>query len=520
MRNNARTNIDVLFFIAVAWGASIFWIAPHPPMVDLAQHAGQIALLKDWISGDSTWKSLFQINLLTPYLVGYGAGLLLSFFMPVVVAMKVLLSFAYVSSVLLWKSIGRSLNSDPSLDWLAIPSFFGFCYYWGLFTFLISTPICLAFLYYANQYSTKKAPQQGFVIGFAGFALLVAHGLSFALGWSIGVALLVMQHIKARISFRLYAPYLVLAVLAVLFYVAGKQLDKSIITVPVIPHFGDGPIIRFLQALRFPFFFGEGVISRAGFMLMIIAMFVAIILLRLRVDMSSPSSWVPFSVTAAIFWLMPATMDNTSLLYQRFSLYLLPTFAWMFSRLPAERRNAPPPSVAVSRFASALLVASTFIFLGLVSLSGWRFGQEAAGIEKVMEGLEPRQRALALVFDPTSPAAESADAYLHFPVWYQAERHGLTDYNFAWGTAQVVRYRPESRPAVGIGFDNDPETFSWDKHRGSDYGYFFVRGANKTDEALFRGAPCLPKLVTETGSWRVFRSGECAREGGTPISQK
>jgi hypothetical protein len=240
-------------------GASIFWIVPHPPVVDLAQHAGQITLPKDWLTGDSTWKSLFQINLLTPYLVGYGVGLLLLFIMPVVVAMKVLLSLAYVNFGLLWKAIRKSLNSEPRLDWWTIPSFFGFCYYWGLFTFLIAPPICLTFIYGANRYSIEKTPQQGIFVGLAGVALLAAHGMSFLLGWSIGAALLIGQHMKAKISLWLYMPYLALALIAVLFYMIGKQIYNSLISASTGIHFGDGLIMRFMQAICFPFSYKVGI---------------------------------------------------------------------------------------------------------------------------------------------------------------------------------------------------------------------------------------------------------------------
>jgi hypothetical protein len=132
------------------------------------------------------------------------------------------------------------------------------------------------------------------------------------------------------------------------------------------------------------------------------------------------------------------------------------------------------------------------------------------GIDKVVQSLEPNQRVLRLIFNKASPSADNAIAYLYYPVWYQAERHGLTNFNFAWFTPQIARYRPEYRPAITIGFDFYPELFSWSVHHGSNYGYFFVRGASEAEQNLFRGAPCRPKLVAHDGSWRVFRAGHCA----------
>src|SRR4051812_35236964 len=96
MKQKNSEKIRLLWLLFIAWGAAIFWIAPHPPMVDFPQHAAQISLLRDLVSGRSPWSSQLQINLLTPYLIGYGLASLLSFAMPVVYAMKLLLSVAYL----------------------------------------------------------------------------------------------------------------------------------------------------------------------------------------------------------------------------------------------------------------------------------------------------------------------------------------------------------------------------------------------------------------------------------------
>ena len=54
----------LLFALTVFWGAAIVWLAPHPPMIDLPQHAGQLALLKQLLFGQSPWADLFQVCLL------------------------------------------------------------------------------------------------------------------------------------------------------------------------------------------------------------------------------------------------------------------------------------------------------------------------------------------------------------------------------------------------------------------------------------------------------------------------
>jgi hypothetical protein len=48
-----------------------FWFAPHPPLVDLPQHAAQIVMARDFGNQSLDYANVFRINWLTPYLLGY-----------------------------------------------------------------------------------------------------------------------------------------------------------------------------------------------------------------------------------------------------------------------------------------------------------------------------------------------------------------------------------------------------------------------------------------------------------------
>ena len=71
----------IAFIVTVAFAGATFWFAPHPPMTDLAQHAGQVALLHDLLLGHSKWQSLIYVNYFTPYLMGTVLAVPLSFVM-------------------------------------------------------------------------------------------------------------------------------------------------------------------------------------------------------------------------------------------------------------------------------------------------------------------------------------------------------------------------------------------------------------------------------------------------------
>ena len=69
------TGVDAertLLLLVVILAGTTFWFAPRLPMVDLPQHAAQVAVWHDLLTGTSKWDALLHVNYFTPYLVGYG----------------------------------------------------------------------------------------------------------------------------------------------------------------------------------------------------------------------------------------------------------------------------------------------------------------------------------------------------------------------------------------------------------------------------------------------------------------
>lgn len=182
-----------LFLLSILWGASIFWIAPWPPMADLPQHAGQVALLHDLLAGTSAWTQVFRINVFTPYLVGYGLALPLSFIVPVGVALKLILSLSYIAFVFALVALRRHFHGDPRLDWLFVLSFFGPAYHWGFFTFLVAAPIAVVFILVADRHAQQPCLKRGVVALLTGLALLLSHGLMFVFGLAVAGTLYLLR---------------------------------------------------------------------------------------------------------------------------------------------------------------------------------------------------------------------------------------------------------------------------------------------------------------------------------------
>jgi hypothetical protein len=531
----ARQNVGHwLFMLSVAWGVAIFWLAPHPPMIDLPQHAAQVTLLRDLISGTSPWSEYFRINPLTPYVLGYGLALPLSFVMPISAALKVLLSLAYVAFVAMCVTLRRHFGGDARLDWLFLISFFGFAYQWGFFTFLLSAPVGLWFIWLADRYGQARSPRLAWAVVAVGMMLLASHGLMFIFAFCVGAALLATRASSLRALLRVAAPFVILGLACLAYLLASLQANEGMETHTTWGTDWGGGLLRLPKAIAytmvgFPHGTRFNVLAATAVLLLCVPW-----LLGLRINRQGRSHFIPFATLLLAFILLPSFTLNTAYLYQRFALFLLPTYAWLFSASAAgggawSGGNSAAGAAATAAEATsqrrlgakglALLIAVSWAILTLHTVRTWRFGHETADIDTITSRLEPGQRALGLIFYLPSEASGDANRlYLHYASWYQAEKQGLVDFNFAWFPPQIVRFRADRLPAVSPGFEWNPGDFDWHKHGGENYRYFIVRQTNERDErakegeenwqqmppSLFVGAPCPPKLITQRGYWMVF----------------
>ena len=487
-----------LFFAAVAAGASTIWLAPHPPMIDLPQHAGQLALLKQMLIGDTRWSALFQINFFTPYLIGFGLTLPLTFVMPIAAALKVMLTLAYLAFVFMCVTLRRHLGADARVDWLFLCPFFGYAFHWGFFTFLTASPLGLLLVLLSDRYALAPSMRRGLHVAALGLLLLVSHGLVFLFALAVSAALLLARAGSLRRALRLAWPLLIVALACGAYALASRSAEAAFgiaRTVPAVMwHLG-------VRHELLSYVFNSEV--RPAYSAVALAMLAAPWVIGLRIDVRRPANLMPFAVVCAVLCFAPSFVLETSFVYERFALFLLPSYAWMFTTPPA-RKTGPAAYTA-----SGGLIALCGLMLGLQGRDVWRFGQEATDFDRIAAHARPGQRAVAMVFDRASAAAREGRTYLHYASWYQVENEGLVDFNFAWVPPQIVRYRVASRPPFVMGLSWNPQNFDWLRHRGSDYQYFFVRGEPQDATTLFHDATCVPRLVRQEGRWRLFERGDC-----------
>ncbi|CAB3800079.1 hypothetical protein [Pararobbsia alpina] len=497
--------LRALFIAIVLYGGILFWIAPRPPMVDIPQHAAQIATLHDMLLGESPWQRILAVNLFTPYLIGYGLALAFSFVMPVAAAIKLALMLSYYTFVFACVLLRRRFGGDARLDWLFVPSFFGLSYQWGFYTFILAVPLGLLYLLLALQHADRPSRSTGGWLLLAGVILFFAHGLIFLVANAIGAAFVLVRSRGRRLSEIALAliPYAGFALLSVAYVVLNDNAQSAYkMAIP------GGQFIH-RGAMLFMATWGAAFSHKWPTVLATLLTLATAHMLGLRLNRRSPAAFVPLVVLLAYWFLVPEVLMNTSIIYERFAVYVLPFYAFLFVR----REDSDRDRDARRHRDLACQVALALICIAFFSLQTKRslaFATESANFERVLAAAEPAQRALMLPMDPRSPAADNPVAYMHYAAWYQADKQGLVDFNFAEFLPQIVRYR--ERHTLREAPDRlswMPGAFNWKNDRGADYRYFFVRESGSLPPALLTNRLCPLTLVEKSGSWSLYENRQC-----------
>ena len=226
----------------------------------------------------------------------------------------------------------------------------------------------------------------------------------------------------------------------------------------------------------------------------------------LRLDLARRESAIIAGAVTLACIAAPSDAWATNLISERLTLFLFPAYALMFIDPPAPSAERPRLRTAAT---FAMLTATVGVMvMHLVEAVG--FGREQAGFERVIARLDPGQRAMALIFDRHTKASVVREAYLHYALWYQAEKGGFVEFNFAWFHPEVVRYR-QITPAIIPPDDGwQPEAFDWAAHPAGRYRYLLVRGPPHAEAAVLARAPCRPGLVAADGEWSAYDTKVCA----------
>ncbi|MBN9090319.1 MAG: hypothetical protein J0J01_25690 [Reyranella sp.] len=453
----------IAFWITVLLAGGTVWLAPHLPLADLAQHAAQVALCHDLLLGTSRWQGLAEVNYFTPYWLGFGLALLLSFLVPVSAALKIVLMLSYWGFVAGSVLLRRRLDADPRVDWLSVTPFFGLGWLYGFFPFLVALPIAMAFIVLAQSHAHKPTLRRAFLLVVLGVLLFFSHGLVFVFAVAVAAAFLVIH----RPSPAAVLPYLLLGLVSLAYFLLRPAATTLLAT--RADWLG-------LGGLSYVAFFPMGSPAIDPLLAPLVPLLLAASWLLGGRFNRNKAAVVPIAMLLLWIVLVPETVMETYFVGSRFAVFFLPFVALLFASAPAPGWRLLP---------IALL---TWWALGVQVERLLAFAAESRAFEEVLAAAEPGHRAQQQVLDMTSRAARTPMAYQNFALWYQAEKAGFVDFNFAAYPTQVVRFR-------------DPKAQT--ELPASAYRYVFVRGA--APQAV--DCPWRPRKAS--GPWTLLENVGC-----------
>lgn len=483
--------------------AGIFWLSPHPPMLDIPQHAGQVALLLDLLSDNPHWQDIFYINYFTPYLLGYGLWALLALIMPLGIALKILLMATFWGFVYSGCYLRKRCQADDRLDWLLLLAFFGFAFSWGFLTFLMAAALAMLYLAHVMQYSKAPDARTAIWLCIAGLALFFCHGLVFLLCMALG-GLFAIGHARSFWGLvRRVLPYLVCAPLAITYYISASSnpVTQESFSLEILWRWDINRVVQF---------FILPVSGNATLMALVVGLLamLAPYLIGSR-QRFHDMNWLPFAFIVVIWVCVPQFAMKTSMLYHRFSLFTLPFYILLFKRPEPVNTDSSKGRHAIALLASWLLPLMTIAYLCLTATQFMVFAKESADFDHATQHVPDGQKVLSLPFDANSLATGDSQAYLHYASWYQAEHKGLVDFSFAWYMPQPVRFKIGMQPKVKPIFTNRPWLLSELSDVGSRYDYFFVRSSGRPAKRLANRDECVIQHQTSAGKWHIYRRVSC-----------
>lgn len=188
--------------------ATPFAIVGTPPLVDLPQHAAQIVMFGDALSGDPTW----SIHPFTPYLMSY---VVMGGFMAslgaragaVVAAVFVAIAWA-LSLFLIARRNQRPLSSAALASLFVFSSLLA----WGFLNFLLGWPLFV--LWFLALERESESPRERVLVLVLGALLAMAHVLWFAVG--LGWLLTTVRRVDRSVfAWRVAAVLPIIVVLAI-----------------------------------------------------------------------------------------------------------------------------------------------------------------------------------------------------------------------------------------------------------------------------------------------------------------
>ena len=478
--------LDRTFVACALVALATIWLFRYPAGVDLPQHANILRILADFGDPHLGYGAFYERQLLTPYLVTYLLALPFAKLFGALAAVKVVLSIAAIATPRTMIQWLRSLGGEPWWGLFGFPLTFGFAYQWGLFSFMLATPLMFAFL--LADRSVAERPAARAVGGAVAWAVVLCfcHGVTFVVAaMIIGIEALVDLARTRR--WRAFALRLVpcVAGAAVL---AAWQLKPGIPGMGQITEWppGNDRFVAFLSGefVGWPSYWP----ALAGAMILIVMTLVGRPVLAW-----SPNRLIPLGVGLAHYLLLPEMIGPTWLVGMRMVMFVHAFGAGAFD---PGWPGAPGRARRVMRGATVAIVMACLLVQGIRLAI---FNREVGGLTALIKAVPPGVEVQELVVD-TGPNSEvfGRGAIGQVTAWLTAANGGFLS-NDSGGYFQLPIRRPPGMPWVG------------------EYHWFVARGASDIPMRVASRVGAVEVVEHADGWWLLTSKTGPRRLGGLEV---
>lgn len=458
-------------------------------MVDIPQHAAQIVALKSIIFNDPwSFKELFEIRPFTPYWLGYGTAIALNFIFDISTTIKIVVAGSQILFVWTAASFCQRMGMPAEWRWTFLILPFGFAYNWGFLNFIVAAPWGFVFLNLILKWRENPNKNNAIkIIGFVHF-LFFAHLLVAGFFCFIAIFLLATPWKNTRTLIAYCFPVLSVIPITVIWIGIGLYTSPAA-SDPIIWMIGVNRIAEFLPQIA------SAPNDKTGYMVGLL--FLAQPLVSGAKLRRSWVSWAPFIIYSLWMSIVPHYIGGNYFTYQRFGIFGLPLYYIGFQREDYKKQRKD------------FLVKSGIIFIS-ASMILWQcirvdiFNMEMKSYRATLQSTQPNGRMVMMAFDRMSKSNNEAPLMLHIAGWYQAEHHGLAEFNFArfWGLP--LKYKNNKTPGIYPGFEWHPENFNWEEHDGIAIDYILLRHSNDASKWIEEKTSRNIFLIKKNDEWQLY----------------
>jgi len=462
-------------------------------MVDLPEHAAQVAIWRYFADGCQQFAAQYELNFGTPYLLAYLLARTIAIFTSVSVAVNATVFLCVVAMPLAFRRLLVAAHRDPWLSLLGFPLAFGFSFYWGFLAFLAAMPLAVVFIAVAYEQSEHPTRPRAAMLFVLACLLVTAHALMTLFAAAAVFALAVLSPHRRRLAVMLLAPMAV-PLMALLGWT--QRMRASVSAVRSDPQWDIGlfRLVHLPSALLAGEWDGAAV---AGAFLL-----VAAVALARPHPSRDPRRWAFAVVAAAGYLFAPQAAFGTVFLYARFAV---PLFIALVFALD-ERASA---------IGRAFIVLTVVGWMAFLTIRFHRFHNESADFARLVDAMPAARRVLQFNVDAYSDVTP-CPVYSHFAGYYQRQKGGTIAWSFAHSFPTVVRYRPGVELLVrGSSFPRDPSRIDWPSV--ARYDDVIFRSRRDITAVLFSHAPRTFVLRARSGAWWWFENtAATGRKGPCP----